>query len=92
MAEELVDNVERSRYEYRVDGGMGIVDYRRKNGTIALLHTEVPPELGGRGIATRMVRAVLDILRAKGDRIVSHCTFVDAFIRANPEFQDLVLK
>ena len=90
MTQELTDNTARGRYEYRAEGAVSFIDYRRANGVVALTHAEVPPQLEGRGIGSRMVRAVLDAIRANGEKMVPACSFVAAFVRRHPEYQDLV--
>jgi predicted GNAT family acetyltransferase len=90
MPEQLRDNTANNRYEYTVDGALCFVAYRRSPGVVALTHAEVPPALEGRGVGSRMVRAILDQVRVDGDKVVPLCSFVVAFIRRHPEFQDLV--
>ena len=90
MSQELVDNRARSRYEFNSDGAVSFIDYRRAPGVIALTHAEVPPALEGRGIGSRMVRAVLDDVRAHGERVIAKCSFVAAFIRRHGEYQDML--
>jgi predicted GNAT family acetyltransferase len=57
---------------------------------ITLSHTEVPEEFEGQGLGSQIVRGVLDIVRARGLKVVPACGFVAAFIRKNPKFQDLL--
>jgi predicted GNAT family acetyltransferase len=90
MPEQLTDNRTRSRYEYIVDGALCFVDYRRSPGVVVLTHAEVPPAIEGHGAGSRMVRAILEALRASGEKVVPACSFVAAFIRRHPEFQDLI--
>ena len=42
-----------------VDQQMGVAEYRRGGDVIAFLHTEAPPALEGRSIASRLVLAEL---------------------------------
>jgi uncharacterized protein len=51
-------------------------------------HTEVPPADEGKGIGARLVRAALDDARQRGFKIVPACSFVAAFIRRHPEYND----
>ena len=90
MAKELTDNTALGRYEYAAEGAISFIDYRRASGVIALTHAEVPPQLEGRGIGSRMARAVLDAIRANGEKVIPQCSFVASFIRRHPEYQDLV--
>jgi predicted GNAT family acetyltransferase len=57
---------------------------------VVFTHTFVPPELRGRGLAEKLVRAGLDWTRAQGFRAVPQCSYVDAYIRRHPEYQDLL--
>ena len=51
MAEDykLIDNEEKHRYEFQIDGKIAEIDYiKSNNGEIYLVHTEVPASLGGK--------------------------------------------
>ena len=90
MAQEIVDNPVKHRYELDIDGALAFIVYQRSPGVIIFVHAEVPPALGGRGIGSRLARAVLQAARAHGDKVIAQCSFMAAFIGKNPEFQDLV--
>lgn len=86
----IADNREGRRYEARLDGELaGWVDYGRVQGRIVALHTEVPPEFGGRGIASALVRRVLDDARAAGEKVTPRCPFFVAHFERHPEDADL---
>jgi predicted GNAT family acetyltransferase len=57
---------------------------------VTLLHAEVPPQFAGRGVGAALVRGALEILRAEGSRVVSRCSFVNAYVARHPEYRDLV--
>jgi predicted GNAT family acetyltransferase len=90
MSEEIIDNRARHRYELAVDGHIAHVDYARAPGTITFIHTIVPDELGGRGIAAKLARHVLDEARRAGEKVIPQCPFIAAYIGKHPEYQDLV--
>jgi len=52
-------NLAEHRFEATVDGLLCVCDYRLSNGVATFTHTEVPPALGGRGIAAALVGAAL---------------------------------
>lgn len=89
MAETLIDNVARSRFELGADGASGFIDYRRLGATLYLNHAEVPAALSGRGLGTHLVEATLDLVRARNERIVPVCPFIKAYIRRHPAYADL---
>ena len=65
MADPFRDNEAEARFELDVDGVIAFVTYRNSPGAITLVHTEVPPELGGRGIGSKLGRATLDAVLAE---------------------------
>jgi len=80
-APPVVNNEAEHRYELSQDGHVAYVTYEQEGGRIAFLHTIVPDELGGKGIGTRLAKAVLEDARARGLAVIPHCPFVSAFIR-----------
>ncbi|MFF1876658.1 GNAT family N-acetyltransferase [Leifsonia sp. NPDC058230] len=57
---------------------------------LVLLATSVFPEFRQQGIATELIRRVLDDVRAHGKTVTVMCPIVRAFIERNPEYLDLV--
>ena len=53
-------------------------------------HTYVPPELRGRGIAQRLVEALVADARSEDFKIVPQCSYVAALFRRHPEWSDLL--
>ena len=86
----ITDNREARQYEARLDGELaGWVEYGRVPGRIVALHTEVPPAYGGRGIASALVRRVLDDARAAGEKVTPRCPFFVAHFERHPEDAEL---
>jgi predicted GNAT family acetyltransferase len=83
---DIIDNSADRRYEARLEGQLaGWVEYGRVQGRIVALHTEVPPEFGGRGIASALVRRVLDDARMAGEKVTPRCPFFVAHFERHPE-------
>ncbi len=73
------------------DGFEAEMTYRRvSEGVIAIDHTGVPPQFGGRGIAAQLVKAAIDDARAQGFRIVPLCSYVAAQFRRHPDWADVL--
>jgi uncharacterized protein len=84
------DNTALSRFELD-DGGVTVVlNYKLTGDVITLAHTETPVAARGRGLASRLVEAVLQQARARGLKVVPRCPFVSAYLDKHPEFLDLV--
>lgn len=86
----VTHNAAAHRYEAVVDGHLSICEYELADGRMIFTHTVVPPELRGRGIAEKLVRAALAEVRAAGRRVVPRCSYVAKFIERHAEYQDLV--
>ena len=88
---EVVDVPEASRYELRLGGRLiGLAAYRRRNGRIALTHTEVEESCEGRGFGSRLAATALDDARRQGLDVVPLCPFVAHYIERHPEYEQLV--
>lgn len=83
-------NLVENRFEATVDGHLSVADYDLQEGRMVLTHTFVPPELRGRGIAEKLVRAALEHGRTSHLRVVPACSYVAVFIERNPEFRGLL--
>jgi uncharacterized protein len=87
----IVDNADERRYEARIAGELaGWVDYGRVRDRLVALHTEVLPHFGGRGIASALVRRVLDDARAAGVTVTPRCPFFVAHFERHPEDADVL--
>lgn len=88
---EVVNNPEEQRFEARVDGRLAFTQYQRAEGVIAYVHTEVPEDLRGEGIADALARTALEYAREQDLGVVPLCPFVAAYIRRHQEYQPLVV-
>ena len=66
------------------------MDYKKKDNKLYILHTEVPKEFEGKGIASAMVKKVLNLIKEKDMKLVSLCPFVSGYIKRHPEYKSLV--
>jgi len=89
---EVSDNPDRRRYELRVDDRIvSIADYDlTTKGVVVVPHVETDPELRGQGMADRLMRGMLDDLRAHDRRITPLCGFAASYIRNHPADSDLL--
>lgn len=90
MSDNVRNNPAQSRFELDLDGRTAVSYYQLKPGVITFMHTEVPQELSGRGIGSKLVRGALELARAQGLKVVAKCPFVAAYLAKHPEFNDLL--
>lgn len=89
MSDDVRDNPARQRFELELDGHTAFATYKRADGVLTILHTEVPKELNGRGIGSKLARGVLDLARAEGSKVVPLCPFFASYMDKHPEYADL---
>ena len=78
------------RFELAVDGHIAASYYEIADGVITFIHTEVPPELGGKGIGSKLIKGALDQVRADGLKVIAQCPFVKAYIEKHADYADLL--
>lgn len=88
----VTDNADQSRFEMAVDGGTAVLQYMERDGALYLTHTEVPPELEGQGIGSKLVKHVLEQAKSRGQKVAPWCPFVRAYIDRHPEYEPLVVE
>ncbi|HEY0331439.1 MAG TPA: GNAT family N-acetyltransferase [Rhodopseudomonas sp.] len=83
------DNKPCQRFELDAQGSLAFASYRRAADKVIITHTETPAALRGRGIASRLVKGALELIRAEGLKVVAGCGFVADYLDAHPEYADL---
>lgn len=87
---DVIDNKSEQRFELSVEGHLAAAYYQRRGTVITFEHTEVPPELGGKGVGSRLVKGALDLVRAEGLKVVAECPFVKGWIDKHSDYADLL--
>ena len=87
----IVNNVKEQQFQVRAEGELASLEYRLYKGDIALMHTEVPDRLGGRGIASALAESALIYAREHKMPVIVYCPFVAGYLKKHPEYQPLVV-
>lgn len=90
-AERVVDNPAQSRFELDLGEAVAVAYYKVDGDRIALLHTEVPQELSGRGIGSRLANGVFEALRERGLAVVAKCPFMASYAARHPEYARMLV-
>ena len=86
----VVHDAAAGRFEASVDGGQAECVYRLAGSLMNIVHTEVPPQAEGQGIAAALVRTALAHARLQGWRVRPSCSYVASYMRRHPDTQDLL--
>lgn len=86
---EVVHNKAESRFEIQLGDVLAILNYSINGRSIIMMHVGVPYEWRGQGVAAVITKAVLEHAKANSMRVVPVCSYVMAYIRRHPEYQQL---
>jgi predicted GNAT family acetyltransferase len=94
MDVDVTNAAQRRRYEARIDGELAaIADYIPTDELVAFTHTEVLAGFEGRGVASALVRAALDDVRAQQRSVLAVCPFVGAYVQRHADdYGDLLYR
>ena len=90
--DHVVRNEAAAQFEVEGKNDLATLTYRETDGRITLLHTEVAPELAGKGYGGLLARAALDYARSANLKVLVTCKFVKTYIARHPEYNDLLLR
>jgi predicted GNAT family acetyltransferase len=68
---------------------IGRLTWVLRGGARVAEHTLVPPEIGGRGVAARLVEALVADARAQGFKVVPQCSYVAVAFERHPDWAGL---
>lgn len=86
----IINNPHKHRFETTVDGHVAVLNYDQDGKSILFIHTEVPPELAGRGVGSALAKAGLTYAHEQGLQVIPKCEFVASYIEKHSEFTDLL--
>lgn len=86
----VIKNEAAHQFQMEIEGHLAFIQFNEISDRIALVHTEVPQELGGKGVGKILVKKTLQIIKDSGKTVMPYCPFVLAYIKRNPEWRTLV--
>lgn len=87
----VTDNSQDSQYQISLSDDTAFISYHLRNGNKELMHTEVPQQYEGKGIASTLARFAFEDARESGQKVVVYCPYLAAYLRKHPEYNDVVV-
>jgi len=78
------------RLEPEIEGSIAFIDYKLTGDRLYLIHTEVPPELEGKGAGSAIVQKALQYAKDNNYKIVPICPFVQSYLKRHTEWNTIV--
>lgn len=85
MTHQIIHLKQDNRFVTVEDGITAYTEYELADGYLNILHTIVPREIGGRGIAADLVREAYSYARDNGLKPKATCTYAAAWLARNGE-------
>lgn len=92
MAEIVkVDEGTRGEYSVAVEGSdrPAVLTWHMRGDARVAAHTFTPPAARGKGVAARLVEALMADAREQGFTVVPQCSYVAVLFKRHPEWADL---
>ena len=80
------------RFELKLDGQVAFLEYRYKKGNLALMHTEVPAILEGKGLGSALAKICIPVCQTKQSSGIGLLSLCDLFPERHPEYGEQVVK
>jgi uncharacterized protein len=85
----LVHNEAHHSFEIKVEGHRAFIDYIKNDNSYFLIHTEVPADLQGQGIAGALVDKTFRWLDENNFKMRPFCPYVQSYLKRHPEWSRL---
>lgn len=91
MEFHVSNNKEQQQFEVHEDGELAVLQYRFHDNVIWLMHTEVPENLEGKGIASALAHYGLEWAKENKIKVKVMCPYVAVYLKRHPEYDDIVV-
>lgn len=85
----LINNEARHNFELTVEGVRSFIDYKLRGDKMYLIHTEVPVELEGKGVASALLEKTFTYLEQHHLKIIPLCAYILVYLKRHPEWNRL---
>ncbi|MGE0686805.1 MAG: GNAT family N-acetyltransferase [Dehalococcoidia bacterium] len=81
-----------NQFEIRVGDAVAFLTFDMRGDYVVFVHTQVPPELEGKGLGGKLASAALTWARDNDVKAVPLCPYVAGYLNRHPEFEDAVFR
>uniref|UniRef100_A0A832LK24 N-acetyltransferase n=1 Tax=Ignavibacterium album TaxID=591197 RepID=A0A832LK24_9BACT len=87
---EVKHDKNNQRFFIEVEGQEVYTAYSLDNNVMDIYTTYTPPNLRGRGLAEKVVRAALEFAKENKYKVIPSCSYVYVFIQRHNEYANLI--
>ncbi len=86
---EVIHDTQNKSFVIKIDNASSYVSYSLNDKVMELYTTYTPPQLRGKGLAEKVVRAALNYAKENNLKVIPSCSYVRIFIERHPEYKSL---
>lgn len=86
----VINNEAKQRFEYEKNGLVATIEFKIMGDKIILLSTNVPQEMSGQGIGSRLVKQSFELIKNMNLKVVPVCSFIQGWLRKNNVDKELL--
>lgn len=90
MTASVQHEPQQQRFTVVVDGVQALLEYQMRDDQLVITHTGVPEAIGGRGVASDLVKAAFEYARSNGYKVRPACSYAAAWAERHPEYSQLL--
>ena len=90
MITVIKDNTEKKQFELEAEGHTARIEYIIMANKIFLTHTEVPAEMEGKGIGSKIVKLAFEEIEKRKLKLIPLCPFVAKYLTKHPEWKRIL--
>ena len=88
---DVRNNESDHQFEAKVEGGLALMTYQRDGDRITFIHTEVPEQAEGKGVASALGKRALAYAREQNLRVVAQCSYLAGYVKKHhDQYGDLL--
>src|SRR6187455_2964513 len=87
-AYKIINNEQLMHFEIHEGDEIAFLEYRFYKKNIALMHTFVPEDLRGNGLASALAAYAFKYARDHKKPVMVYCPFVSSYIKRHPELRE----
>ena len=81
---DVTNNTSLNRFEVQDSGETAFLDYKISEKELSHMHTEVPANIGGKGIANALAAQAFEFAAAQDLKVLNYCAFINTYIKRHP--------
>lgn len=84
----VINNEKLGQFEIHEGDSIAFMEYRFHNKKIALMHTEVPESLEGKGLAPALAEYAFKYAKDNNFPVMVYCPYVNVYLKRHPELRE----